>query len=250
MRGAAKDNKPEDHAAMEACEVEALTKVTKEVDSILDDILNIPTQEGKAEEEESDKEKTVDEKKRKRTVTLRKGPLTRSAAVGLSKPMTDVGETIGPKTRGRLLSQQLQAKKPQEKRLLTKPNMPKTYKHAAKEKHVQLSEDEQVALACHLSKMESEELQPVYREVTDVLRQNYPGKQRCTPKEIALIDKFLENPLMDDSPAWEVPDDGSTVHTMVTRKHLFEVILNQWLGEEVIDAFSRLMAMTTANRRV
>ncbi|KAK1300422.1 hypothetical protein QJS10_CPB13g01274 [Acorus calamus] len=171
MRGAAKDNKPEDHAAMEA-------------------------------------------------------------SAGLSKPMTDVGETMRPKTRGRLLSQQLQAKKPQEKRLLTKPNMPKTYKQAAKEKHVQLSEDEQVALACHLSKMESEELQPVYREVTDVLRQNYPGKQRCTPKEIALIDKFLENPLMDDSPAWEVPDDGSTVHTMVTRKHLFEVISNQWLGEE------------------
>ncbi|KAK1313707.1 hypothetical protein QJS10_CPA06g00969 [Acorus calamus] len=139
----------------------------------------------------------------------------------------------GPKTRGRLLSQQLQAKKPQEKRLPTKPNMPKTYKQAAKEKHVQLSEDEQVALACHLSKMESEELQPVYREVTDVLRQNHPRKQRCTPKEIALIDKFLENPLMDDSLAWEVPDDGSTVHTMVTRKHLFEVISNQWLGEEV-----------------
>ncbi|KAK1293831.1 hypothetical protein QJS10_CPA16g00634 [Acorus calamus] len=124
MRGAVEENKPNDHAAMGASEVEALAKVAKEVDSILDDILNIPTQEEKAEEEVSDKEKTVDEKKveeqsmdvevdmkektddeivpkektddddvliednkcfsgpkRKRTVTLRKGPLTRSAGI-------------------------------------------------------------------------------------------------------------------------------------------------------------------------
>ncbi|KAK1293360.1 hypothetical protein QJS10_CPB17g00992 [Acorus calamus] len=138
----------------------------------------------------------------------------------------------GTENKGKTIVSTTTSQKTPGKRLLTKPNMPKTYKQAAKEKHVQLSKDEHVALSCHRSKMESEELQPVYREVTNVLRQNYPGKQRYIPKEIALIDKFLKNPLMDDSPAWEVPDDGSTVHTMATRKHLFEVISNQWLGEE------------------
>ncbi|KAK1318431.1 hypothetical protein QJS10_CPB04g01346 [Acorus calamus] len=181
MRGAAKDNKPEDHAAMEACEVEALTKVTKEVDSILDDILNIPTHEGKAEEEESDKEKTVDEKKvEEQSIDAEVDMKEKTDDEVVLKEKTDDDDVL------------IEDKKcfsgPKRKRTVTLRKGPLT-RSAAKEKHVQLSEDEQVALACHLSKMESEELQPVYREVTDVLGQ-------------------------------------------------------------VIDAFSRLMAMTTANRRV
>ncbi|KAK1278830.1 hypothetical protein QJS04_geneDACA022823 [Acorus gramineus] len=61
-RGAPEEDKPDDPASMEAFEVEALAQVTKEVDSIHDDILNIPTQEGKVEEEVPDKDKMVDEK--------------------------------------------------------------------------------------------------------------------------------------------------------------------------------------------
>ncbi|KAK1318793.1 Cytochrome P450 98A3 [Acorus calamus] len=149
--------------------------------------------------------------------------------VGLPQLVT--GETVGPTTRGRLQRQEIQLKKASQPKKAKVPSATKTYKQLAKEKH-QLTEEEQVALAIAQSKIEAEKLQSVYTKVDEVLRQNYPGKEKCTPKQRALVEKFLENPVMDDSPVWEVADDGSFVHPLVTRKHLFEVISNQWLGEE------------------